>query len=478
MESLTPLWSEILITDFDHAESKPAFLAERIVQYIEHGNLVDMEKFPSITRMVKATGISRDTIQKSLALLRAGGYIATRNGIGSYVIYGAPESTLKQNRFPEFIQQPKESTIQADQFCVTVSHLSAQTFLDKAFMENKQKYYKLAKASEQNMLVPEFFHVLCGWLNNLYKTAYADHNVYYCHDFHFIVRTIAIVIARENGIMVVPKNSCITVRNAFESANLKLAEVSMDSKGFCVDELAELCRHHDVYGVYLMSNANFPDTVHTDAERLELLVDMQKEYGFTIIEDDRYASWFESKGNRLLDLNRKKDMDIIYLRPVSLLHEQLCRLTVVAAHEERIVQISHLAEKSGNQAYQSIANAAKDVLIKRIDKKVGLLMSKEIAEVTAVAREVLSAGNLWMEAGIMQDSGMGFYLVPRKGRFPEDIYEKLNALNISVVDPASYCSGRDIPGIRLSLAWYVGKKTLRYDLIKIVSVLKDSLLEI
>jgi len=280
------------------------------------------------------------------------------------------------------------------------------------------------------------------------------------------------------GVMVLPKNSCITVRSAFESVHLELIEVSMDNEGFCVDELAEVCRQHEVYGVYLMSNANFPDTVHTTAERLELLAGLQKKYGFTIIEDDRYASWFKAKGNRLMGLNRNNDMDIVYLRPISLLHEQLCRLTVVAAKAERINQINLLAEQSGNQAYQAIANVAKDILVKGIDKDVELQLSEEIAEVTAVAREVFSKEDLWMETGIMQDMGMGFYLVPKKGRFPEDIFKILNASNISVVDPACYCSGKDIPGIRLSLSWYVGKKKLKSDLTKVVSVLKKSLLDV
>lgn len=461
MKSLTPLWSEILSTDFAHTESKKRFLADRIIQYINQGNLIEMERFPSIREMIEATGLAKDTVEKSIAILRAEGYVITRIGIGSYVNYRFPQSALQQSRYAEITQQQKEYVIQADQYCVPHSNLSAQTSLDRIFLKYKSKYSKRAMASEQNTLVPALFHVLSGWLNNIYKTAYTAGNVYYCHDFHFILRMIAMAVARKNGVIVLPKNSCISVRNAFKSVHLKVIEVSIDHQGFCVDELEEVCRHHDVYGVYLMSNANFPDTIQTTMERLELLVGLQREYGFAIIEDDRYTSWFKSKGNRLLDLNRKNEIDIIYLRPVSLMHEQLCRLTVVAGKAERIVQISSLAEQSGNQAYQAIANATKDILVRGIDKEIELHMSAEIAEVTAVAQEVLSAGNLWMKEGVMQDAGMGFYLVPKKGRLPEDIFEKLNALNIRVVDPASYCSGRDIPGIRLSLAWYVGKKKLR-----------------
>lgn len=478
MKNLTPLWSEILTIDFPNTESKKKFLADRIAKYIDQGHLVELDRFPSIREMIEGAGLAKGTVEKSLAILRSRGYIITRRGAGSYVRRPLHEDGLLEDKYIEITQKPGGYIIRADQYCMPTGLLSAQTYLDRTYRAYKLKYSEQAMASEQNTLVPAFFHVLSGWLNNIYKTAYTTHNVYYCHDFHFILRMIATAVAKADGVMVLPKNSCISVINAFKSVHLNLIEVSTDNEGFCVDELAEVCRQHHVYGVYLMSNANFPDTIHTVTERLELLAGLQREYGFAIIEDDRYASWFKSKGNRLLDLNRNNDMDIIYMRPVSLLHEQLCRLTIVAAKAERITQISVLAEQSGNQAYQAIANAAKDILIRGIDKKVELLMSEEIAEVTTVAREVFSKGDFWMEAGIMQHTGMGFYLVPKKGRFPEDIFRILNDLNICVVDPASYYLGIDIPGLRISLAWYVGRKKLKSDLLKLVAVLKKSLLKI
>jgi hypothetical protein len=260
---------------------------------------------------------------------------------------------------------------------------------------------------------------------------------------------------------------------AFKSANLGLLEVNTDEKGFCVDELDEICKQQKVTAVYLMSNANYPDTLDTDEERLKRLLALQRRYHFTIIEDDRFASWFTHQINPLLSLASELENPIIYLRPVSLLQEELSRLIIVASTVNLVSKISLKAADEGFHAYQSIANAANDLLLQKTDLKVQKVADKKVMELGCIVHEIFSASGFWKEEGIRKDAGVAFFIAPIAGRFPADIFKQLGAMNIRVANPVDYnAENIPLPGIRISLAWYIGKKTLKTDLLRLEKILR------
>ncbi|HEY0176914.1 MAG TPA: GntR family transcriptional regulator [Pedobacter sp.] len=476
MKSLSRIWKEIFKRDFISEKNKGKALADQIIKLIESSKLAKNEKLPSIADFVQETGLSKSTVSQVLRILTINNYLISRPGKGYYV------NSLSANAQPQNTSSsPEEAadglSIHADQYCLSAGPLTAQGYIYKAFEAHNQKFERNVKPSGQNRMVPELISTLSRRLSHLHGKVYEEANLYYSHAFGSIIRTVAKVITgNKGGVMVVPQNSCLEVRTAFASVNIQLVEIKTDENGFCVEELEAICTTYQVKGVYLMSNANFPDTIHTIKSRLELLVWLQRKYHFTIIEDDKFATWLAPKGNWLLDLADIQQDDIIYLRPVSLVHEQLCRLTIIAATKHRMAQIIQQAVNDGEQAYQAVAHAINEILKDGTDVKAMKRMSAEIAKVTQVATETLLETGLWKEQGIVLDAGMGFYLVPKQGRFPNDIFKTLKAQNINIVDPKQYLAGSAIPGLRLSLGSYVGNKKLKPDLIRLSWFLKERLL--
>jgi GntR family transcriptional repressor for pyruvate dehydrogenase complex len=80
-----PLKTLSSLKPLGHARSLVEEICQRIADDIAAGRLMPGARLPTEQEMMDAMGVSRTVIREAVASLRAGGLIATRQGIGSFV---------------------------------------------------------------------------------------------------------------------------------------------------------------------------------------------------------------------------------------------------------------------------------------------------------------------------------------------------------------------------------------------------------
>lgn len=131
----------------------------------------------------------------------------------------------------------------------------------------------------------------------------------------------------------------------------KLLEVPVDESGLQVDRVAELCETESVEFVYVVPHHHHPTTVTLSPERRLQLLELSKQYGFRIIEDD-YDFDFHYESGAILPLTSLNHQgNVIYVGSFSKTIAPSLRLAFVVASPEilsELAELRRLIDRSGD----------------------------------------------------------------------------------------------------------------------------------
>ncbi|MEM7370111.1 MAG: PLP-dependent aminotransferase family protein [Bacteroidota bacterium] len=131
----------------------------------------------------------------------------------------------------------------------------------------------------------------------------------------------------------------------------RLLEIPVDESGLQVDHIAELCETELVEFVYVVPHHHHPTTVTLSPERRLRLLELSKQYGFRIIEDD-YDFDFHYESGAILPLTSLNHQGkVIYVGSFSKTIAPSLRLAFVVASPEilgDLAELRRLIDRSGD----------------------------------------------------------------------------------------------------------------------------------
>ncbi|CAM1344659.1 MocR-like pyridoxine biosynthesis transcription factor PdxR [Tenacibaculum amylolyticum] len=94
------------------------------------------------------------------------------------------------------------------------------------------------------------------------------------------------LLLKQGDVIVVGETNYIAADETFLYTDAQIERVGVDADGLVITEIEKLCKRKNIRAVYVTSHHHHPTTVTLSAERRIHLLNLAKEYGFAIIEDD------------------------------------------------------------------------------------------------------------------------------------------------------------------------------------------------
>ena len=137
----------------------------------------------------------------------------------------------------------------------------------------------------------------------------------------------------------------------------RIVPVRLDEGGIDVDEMEAACRRHAVRAIFLTPHHQFPTTIALRPERRLQVLEIARQFGVAIIEDD-YDHEFHFQSQPLLPMAGYAPGQVIYLGSLSKLLLPALRIGYLAAPEAVIGAVAHrvsLTDGMGNTVTEDTA---------------------------------------------------------------------------------------------------------------------------
>jgi aspartate/methionine/tyrosine aminotransferase len=451
-------------TDYILLKNKGLRLSEYLISLVNKGVLYFGFKMPGVDTLAKLLKVARNIVIKAFSEMVSAGYLYTQNGVRAVIRHPA----YSQNKESEHMQDATYLNSPCVKPCYLTNDLVA------TFQREVKRSYEEIPPGQHNQVYYPLLRTLCEQLNQFQKTSYFPSNIYYMHDYQSLIRCIGLAIHKRSGRVIIPKNVNNTVRNAFESAGVRLVEVDTDGHGFSVNGLRKACISNKIIAIYMMPCINYADSADTSADRMKEIFKLREEYQLKLIIDDWYRPWLGTQKNFVLEMAKENLDFIIYVKPLTYLYEEMCRLHMVAANNDLILKIRAAAKRFGKQAYYSIAVATDYVLNDSIFPKTVIQVQRAMEELKILVNEVFAATGFWKAYGLRLESGPLLYIVPKEGRFHPHTYIRAKDAGFVVLNPISYNVNQlMLRGIRADLGSQVGTKHIKTVIIKIEKLFRS-----
>jgi DNA-binding transcriptional MocR family regulator len=157
--------------------------------------------------------------------------------------------------------------------------------------------------------------------------------------------------------IVVGDPTFLTALQAFSLFQAEYLTVPLDAEGMKVDLLPGVLEKHDVKFIYVMPNFQNPSGLTLSLERRKKLVDIAKQYGVPIIEDDAYHELRYSGETLPTLMSLDKNKQVIYLGSFSKILSPGLRISALIASDgvmEKLVFAKQAADLHTNNLAQRI----------------------------------------------------------------------------------------------------------------------------
>jgi GntR family transcriptional regulator/MocR family aminotransferase len=238
---------------------------------------------------------------------------------------------------------------------------------------------------------------------------------------------------------------------AFRALGAKVVPVGLDADGIDIEAVEHACRRNAVRAVFVTPHHQFPTTVSLRPERRLRLLDLSRQFGFAIIEDD-YDHEFHFESQPLLPMAGYGPGHVIYVGSLSKLLLPALRIGYVAAPPPVIDAIAHMVSLTDGMGNTLTEDAAAELIENGELRR----HARKVRQVYAKRREGFAAEIDRSLAGIadyrMPEGGLAFWL-----RFPDTDLDQMEAraaaMGLRFASSRSFMTRDDAPrGLRIGFA--------------------------
>lgn len=474
MEIIPKIWKDVLTLNIGPEDKAADVIWMAIRTGIIDKKLALGSSVPPYRQIAELMGLHKSILAKVMSRLKEEKLIVTNRRRGTNIVDHLPNKRgASKNKLKAQEDRIPKETLSFDQRTLTQKN-KLTLKLNNAY-HSATRHSQNLTAKELNMTTfPLLTERLTAWSNNVLKSYLTEKQVFYGQGYPNFLHIICAALLPPKMMIVV---ACPLPRQVLTAIDLGTASVEYVYTGqdsIPIDELEKCCRQGRVGMVYMSSRLPCPFNFLQLQEKITRLLDLQNKYGFVILEDDRYAGFYEYMPNILMDRTKGTNAKIVYFRPLTLSQLEMNRINIITGPEKLIGQVIKKCQKTGFVLDSVTAHAVQEILSTSLLAKMGRRVRREIGAANKTICDILLNSALWEAEGCCYKLGWFFYLVPRKGRFPEDVYKLLENNGFSVPDLHVFDTLPELQrGILISTAAYVGNEHLERDLNSLNQFLKN-----
>lgn len=364
-DSATPLYMQIV-----HA----------LIHEIQRGRFQPGSYLPGTRDLAKALGVNRKTVVTSYDELVAQGWCASLGRRGTIVSTSLPDSDALASgsenavffqpqtvAFP-FLHPPARPLAVPAGSWLKLDEGSPDGRLFPAELLARAYRHAALKASRGKRLLyrdprgtPALRESVAGMLRGQRGLPVSASNICVTRGSQNAIFLVARLLARPNYKVLVEELTYEPAIAAFQSCGAEVIPVEMDDSGLDVDAVERACRQHRIGAIFLTPHHQFPTTVSLRPDRRLRLLELSRQFGFAIIEDD-YDHEFHFESQPLLPMASYAPERVIYLGSLSKLLLPALRIGYVAAPAPLIDALAHQASLCDGMGNTLTEDAAAELI--------------------------------------------------------------------------------------------------------------------
>lgn len=238
---------------------------------------------------------------------------------------------------------------------------------------------------------------------------------------------------------------------AFRAAGARIVPVPLDSGGIDIDSVERACRAHNVRAVFLTPHHQFPTTVALRPERRLRILELARQFGFAVLEDD-YDHEFHFASQPLLPMATYAPDHVIYLGSLSKLLLPTLRVGYIVAPRAIMPALAHAISVADGMGNRLTEDAAAELIVSGELQRHALKVRKVYAERRRVFADLLT-NTFGDEVEFdLPDGGLAFWL-----RFPgldlDVVEERAAEVGLRFASSRSFQADEGAPrGLRIGFA--------------------------
>jgi GntR family transcriptional regulator / MocR family aminotransferase len=238
---------------------------------------------------------------------------------------------------------------------------------------------------------------------------------------------------------------------AFRALGAHVVAVGLDQDGIDVTEVERCCRRHSVRAVFVTPHHQFPTTVSLRPERRLRLLELARQFGYAIIEDD-YDHEFHFESQPLLPMAGYGPGEVVYVGSLSKLLLPALRIGYIAAPPDVIGAIAHMVSVTDGMGNTLTEDASAELIdsgeLRRHARKVRQIYARRR---TNFAAEIDRAFGTMVDYRI-PDGGLAFWL-RFPGIDPDRMEARARQIGLRFAASRSFMARDDAPrGLRIGFA--------------------------
>ena len=462
-------WQVTLSERIDAGRGAPIYMQiiQALIRDIERGRLTSGTYLPSSRELATTLGVNRKTVVLAYEDLIAQGWLASAGTRGTMVSTSLPEPQHGRASTPpetapiqpdyDYVRPPErplalpggtglkldEGTPDGRLFPPELLTRAYRTAINRASRENRLQYrdprgsaalrHAIANMLKTQRGLPVTAENICitrGSQNGMFLATHA--------------------LVRPGDAVVVEKLTYEPAVAAFRACGARIVPVDLDDDGIDVDAVEYAARRHAVRAVFVTPHHQFPTTISLRPERRLRLLELSRQFGFAIIEDD-YDHEFHFESQPLLPMAAYAPPKVVYVGSMSKLLLPALRIGYVAAPAPVIDAIAHMVSLTDGMGNTLTEDAAAELIengeLRRHTRKVHQIYAQRrdnfAAQIDAVLGDLVDYRK--------PDGGLAFWL--RFKRDLDKIEERAAASGLRFASSRSFMTTPDAErGLRIGFA--------------------------
>ena len=308
----------------DRTSLQPIYLqlAQQTVNAIQRGYLLIGTKLPGSRALSEAFAVHRKTVIAMYNELEAQGWVEVRPSKGTFVVHqhtqlkrerpyqnlvslaAYPAQTGYSFRQSSMLDSPYEEAqsglaFNDGQADIRLSALPELSRWYSAVMKRKLSLKQLV--GNQRAGNCYFREQWSNYLNFSRGLHIAKDNLLVTRSVEMSLYLVAKVLLSPGDVVLVGNLSLFSANMVFQESGARMQTIPMDEQGMDISYIRTYFKPGDVRMVYLTPQQHYPTTVSLSAERRMALLQLAREYGFVIVEDD-YDGDFQYEQGAIMPL--------------------------------------------------------------------------------------------------------------------------------------------------------------------------------
>lgn len=463
-------WQVSLSERIDPALPGPVYkqIIQAVIRDIESGRLVSGTYLPSSRELAGILGVNRKTVVLAYEDLIAQGWLTSSTTRGTMVAEALPESGGRSagrgnagNRAVTasyaFRAPPGRPLSLPDGAGIKIDEGSPDGRLfppELLVRAHRQAVLAAARANSFKYRdprgAPELRRAIASLLKAQRGLQVTEQNICITRGSQNGIFLAGMALLRPGDAVIVEALTYEPAVAAFEALGARIVPVALDEGGMDMEEVEAVCRREAVKAVFVTPHHQFPTTVALRPDRRLHLIELSRQFGFAIIEDD-YDHEFHFESQPLLPLAAYAPGEVIYVGSLSKLLLPSLRIGYVAAPARTIDALAHLVSLTDGMG-NSITEASATILI-----ETGQLRrhARKAKQIYASRREnfarTLETFLQERATFVMPAGGLAFWV--RFRRDMDGIEDRAAASGLRFASSRSFLTRADAPrGLRIGFA--------------------------